>query len=131
VRALVLIVALAAVAFAAVEERAARRADALSQLALELHGQPRAELAHARALRDSARHVSPDTAPALDYAVLLGRAGNLRAAGAQAQRVTREEPENIRAWAVLSVAARGYDSDLAATARARVLALAPPVPPAR
>jgi hypothetical protein len=130
-RAAVLVVALAALAFAAVEEQAASRADTLSKLALNPRGNPRAELARARRLRDRARQVSPDTAPALDYAVLLGRAGNLRAAGAQAEQVTRAEPENIRAWAVLSLAAKRYDSDLAATARARALALAPPVPPAR
>jgi hypothetical protein len=131
-RLLVLAVALAALAFLAVEEHAARRADTVSRLALAPHGRPgAAELGRATALVHTARHVSPDTAPSLDYAVLLGRAGRFQAAGATAQQVIELEPSNIRAWAVLSVAARRYDSGLAARARARVLALAPPVPPAR
>lgn len=131
-RLLVLAVALAALAFLGVEEHAARGADKVSKLALAPRGTPdAAELEKARVLVGRARHVSPDTAPSVDYAVLEGRAGRYRAAGETLHRVLAQEPENIRAWAVLSLAARRYDSGLAARARARVLALAPPVPPAR
>jgi hypothetical protein len=131
-RAALLVLAVAALAFCAVELRAATGAETVSKLALAPRGTPgSAELAEAQRLVDHSRHVSPDTGPTLDLAVLQGRARQARAAGATAQRVIAQEPRNIRAWAVLSVAARGYDSDLAATARARVLALAPPVPPAR
>jgi hypothetical protein len=131
-RVLVLVAALAAVAFLVVEERAAEGADAVSRLSLRPHGTPSAaDLARARDLVARARHVSPDTAPSLDLAVLQGRAGRFRAAVAGASAVAAEEPRNIRAWALIALAARPYDSGLAARARARVLSLAPPVPPAR
>jgi Flp pilus assembly protein TadD len=131
-RLLVLGAALAAIAFFAVQEHAARGADTVSKLSLRPTRTPdAAELRRSQALVRRARRVSPDTQPSVDLAILQGRAGGFRAAGSTAQGVLAQEPENIRAWAVLSLVARRYDSDLAGRARARVLALAPPVPPAR
>jgi hypothetical protein len=127
-RLLVLLFAVVAVGFLAVEERGTRAADSIFRAALDPHGTPgAAELTRAAELARTARNVSPDTQPIVDLGVLEGRAGRYRAAGAHFAEVTRREPENVRAWVLLSLVANRYDSGLAARARARARSLAPPI----
>src|SRR4051794_11697130 len=125
----VALVALAGAAYLVALERGARAADRVTGYALTQPGAAR--LREAQALVRTARHVSPDTQPAVDLGIAQARAGRLPAAGATLASVTRQEPENARAWTLLCLVAPRYDSGLAATACARERALAPPVPPAR
>jgi Flp pilus assembly protein TadD len=125
----VLLIALAGAGYLIALERGARAADRVTGVALVTPDAAR--LRQAQALVRTARHVSPDTQPTLDLGIAQARAGDRRAAGASFAAVTRQEPRNARAWTLLCLIARRYDSDLAATACARERALAPPVPPAR
>jgi len=125
-RVLVAVVAIALAGFLAVQERGARAADRLTGAALS-EPDP-ARLAQAARDERTARQWNPDTQPALDLAIVEARAGRFPQAGARIVAVTREEPRNARAWTLLCTVAKRYDSDLAATACARVRDLAPPVP---
>jgi hypothetical protein len=128
-RVAVLVVALAAAGYLIALEHGARAADRVTGIALAKPDAAR--LKQAEALVQTARHVSPDTQPTLDLGIAQARARRLRAAAESFAGVTRAEPRNARAWTLLCLTARRYDSGLAATACARERALAPPVPPAR
>jgi hypothetical protein len=81
---------------------------------------------------DRSRRFNPDTRPILLEANLLTffRAGNDRAL-ALAREVTRQEPDNVNAWAIVAGMASRLDPPLAVRARQRIRELSPPVPPAR
>jgi hypothetical protein len=129
-RLVVIVLALAAAGFLTVQERGARAADAISHAAPT--GKPTArQLRTAREEVKTAGRWNPDTDPSINFGILQAFAGDYRAAGATFAAVARKEPQNAQAWALLSVTAARYDSDLAATARARARALEPSVPPAR
>jgi Flp pilus assembly protein TadD len=81
---------------------------------------------------ERARRFDPDTQP------LLLEAGALRffkeesaKALGLAREVTRREPENVSAWALVAILADRLDPRLAARARRRAGELSPPVPPPR
>jgi Flp pilus assembly protein CpaB len=124
-RVVVAVVALAAAGLLAVQERAARATDRITATALADPDPQR--LAAARADLPTARRWNPDTIPAQDLAVAEARAGHYEQAGERLLAVTRQEPENARAFDLLCSIAKRYDSDLAGTACARLRALAPPV----
>jgi len=121
-RVLVVVLALAAAGFLVVQERGARAADRLTGAALTA-----ADPAKAEALERTATRLNPDTQPLLDLGIVEARAERFEAAGARFAEVTRREPRNARAWTLLCTVAKRYDSDLAATACARVRALVPPL----
>ena len=125
VRVLVAALALALAGFLAVQERGARAADRITGAALADPDPQR--LAEAEADLATAERWNPDTTPALDLAIAEARAGRYPQAGARIVAVTRQEPENARAFQLLCSVAKRYDSDLAVTACARVRDLAPPV----
>ena len=125
VRVLVAALALALAGFLAVQERGARAADRITGTALADPNPQR--LAEATSDLATAERWNPDTTPALDLAIAEARAGRYPQAGARIVAVTRQEPENARAFQLLCSVAKRYDSDLAATACARVRVLAPPV----
>lgn len=81
---------------------------------------------------ERSRRFNPDTRPILLEANLLSffRAGNARALRL-AKEVTRREPANVTAWAIVAGLADRLDPPLAARARHRIRELSPPVPPAR
>jgi Flp pilus assembly protein TadD len=122
---LVAVIALAGAGFLAVQERATRATDRITAAAL---ADP-APAAAARAERDlaAAERWNPDSTPSLDLAIVEARAGETEQATRRIQAVTREEPANARAWQLLCSVAERYDSDLAASACARLRELAPPV----
>jgi hypothetical protein len=132
VRVVLVIASLAAAAFLVVQERGARAAAGIGNTALAPTGVPGGrQVAATRSKLATAERWNPDTTPRVDVGVLEVRARQYRAAGADFAAVTRREPENAQAWALLALAAQRYDSGLAAKARARARALEPPVPPAR
>jgi hypothetical protein len=124
-RVVIAVLALAAAGFLAVQERAARATDRITGAALAAPDPHR--LAAATADLRTATTLNPDATPRLDLAIAEARAGRFAQAGARVLAVTRDEPENVRAWQLLCGVAKRYDSDLAATACARERALAPPV----
>jgi len=131
IRTVICVLALAAAAFLVVEERGARAAADIQHSALASGVPKPGQVAAARGQLKAAERWNPDTDPRVDIGVLEVRAGHFRAAGAEFAAVTRREPENAQAWALLSFAAARYDSGLAARARDRARALEPPVPRAR
>src|SRR3954447_7605517 len=124
-RVAVALIALAGAAYLVALEHGARAADRVTGYAFAKPDAAR--LRQAQGLVRRARHVSPDTQPTLDLGIALARAGRVRAAGASFASVTRQEPENARAWTLLCLVAPRYDSGLGATACARERVLAPPV----
>lgn len=124
-RILVAVLALAGAGFLAVQEQGARAADRITGAALADPDPQRL----AAATRDlaTAERWNPDSTPALDLAIAEARAERFEQAGARIKAVTDEEPDNARAFQLLCSVAKRYDSDLAATACARVRVLAPPV----
>jgi hypothetical protein len=125
VRVLIVVLALAAAGFLAVQERGARAADRLTGAAL-VDPDP-AALPAAAALERTATRLNPDLQPLLDLAIAEARAGRYQSAGSRISEVTRREPRNARAWTLLCTVAKRYDSDLAATACARLRVLVPPL----
>jgi hypothetical protein len=90
-----------------------------------------AQAERAARLYERARAFNPDTRPILLEANLLTffRAGNVRALRL-AKDVTRREPANVNAWAIVAGMAARLDPPLAARARRRIAELSPPAPPA-
>src|SRR5215218_5171760 len=129
VRALIVLLALIAAGWLAVQERAARAEAQLDAIAFDPGGAyGPAEVARAEDLLRADRRLNPDRRPDLYEAVVLGRAGRTPEAIAVLRRAVAAEPENLEAWGLLAGAARTEDPVLAARARARQRALAPPVP---
>ena len=123
-RIVLIVAALLAGAWLAVQERAARAEVGLTKIAFE-NGDP----AGPERLLAADRRLNPDQRPELFEAVILGRQGDFRGAVAALQRVTRAEPENIEAWGLLASAAKRTDPALAAEAQARARELSPPIRP--
>lgn len=125
-RALLLVAALAVGGWLLVQERAARAESELTHLAFATKGP--VDAAHVRSLLATDRRLNPDHRSDLFEGVLLARDGRPGAAVAALRRAVAAEPENVEAWALLASAAARQDPALATRARARVRALAPPVP---
>jgi predicted Zn-dependent protease len=85
------------------------------------------ERARALELIDRMERLTPDRRPQQLRGLVAYRAGDMRRAAAIFHGLTRAEPENLQAWALLARAAERYDPSLAAKARARARELAPPV----
>jgi Flp pilus assembly protein TadD len=131
-RVVVIVLALAAAGFLVVQERGARAAADIQKVSLSGTSDPTAQqVAKAREQVKTATKWNPDTEPIVNLGVIEARAGDFRAGGATLASVTAKEPENGQAWSLLAFAAKRYDSELEATARARVRELMPPVPRAR
>jgi len=129
IRALIVVIALLAGGWLAVQERAARAESDLETIAFGPGGAlDAASVARAEDLLRTDRRLNPDRRPDLYEAVVLGRAGRTREAIGVLRRAVAAEPDNLEAWALLARAARTEDPALAARARARQRELAPPVP---
>jgi hypothetical protein len=129
----IVVVAVVAIAWLAAGLHAAdleRRANAVGANQPGRFSVPKAE--EASRFYERSRRFNPDTRPILLEANLLSffRAGNDRAL-ALAREVTRREPANVNAWAIVAGMAVRLDPPLAVRARARIRELSPPVPPAR
>jgi hypothetical protein len=79
-------------------------------------GASTATLTRAEADLKDSRLLNPDAQPDVDLALLYRARGEIDRASATIEDVVRREPDNLVAWGVLAVLARGRDS--AAFARA-------------
>jgi len=122
VRIVLILAALLAGAWLATQARAARAEQELTKIAFENQ-----DPADAPSLLEADRLLNPDRRPDLFEGVILGRRGDFPGAVAALRRVTRAEPENVEAWALLASAAKRTDPRLAAEAAATARRLAPPV----
>ena len=131
-RVVVIVLSLVAVGYLLVQERGARAAADIQKVALSGTSDPTPQqVSEARELIKRATKWNPDTEATVNLGVIEARAGDFAAGGATLRSVTLQEPENGQAWSLLAFAAKRYDSELEATARARVRELMPPVPRAR
>ena len=130
-RVLLVLCAVAAIAWLAVAELGARAETQLTALAFGSGARPSAaELRRADALIARAERLNPDPRPKLYRGVLAMRAGDPRRAARIFAAVAREQPRDVEAWGLVRTAARAAgDAALEHQAAARVRALAPPVPP--
>jgi hypothetical protein len=132
VRAVMLVLAAAVIAWSATQLAAVKAQERLTAIAFRPVGDPTpAELRETRSLVETGERLNADRQPSLLRGVIVLRAGDAAAATREFAALTRDEPENLPAWALLARAAGEQgDQALAARARARQTALAPPVPPA-
>jgi tetratricopeptide (TPR) repeat protein len=77
-----------------------------------------AELAAAESDLRAARLLNADTAPDVNRALLYRARGEEERASALLQDVLAREPDNLVAWAVLGLLARGRDAEAVRRARA-------------
>jgi predicted Zn-dependent protease len=122
VRIALIVAALLAGTWLAVQTRAARAEQQLTAIAFE-----NGNLNDAPTLLKADRLLNPDHRADLFEGVILGRRGDLPGAVAAFGRVTTAEPENIEAWGLLASAAKRTDPALAARAQATARRLSPPV----
>ena len=121
-RILLIVAALTAGAWLAVQARGAHAETRLTKIAFE-----NGNLDDAQRLLQADRLLNPDHRPDLFEGVILGRRGDFPGAIRAIRRVTAAEPENIEAWGLLASAAQRTDPALAARARAAARRLSPPV----
>jgi Flp pilus assembly protein TadD len=122
VRIALIVAALLAGTWLAVQTRAARAEQQLTAIAFE-----NGNLNDAPTLLKADRLLNPDHRADLFEGVILGRRGDFPGAVAAFGRVTTAEPENIEAWGLLASAAKHTDPALAARAQATARRLSPPV----
>jgi hypothetical protein len=106
-RVAVAVVAVLVLGWLAVMERDLRLQDA-GTAALRPGSPPAALVAAADDLR-AARLLNPDPAPDVNLALVQRAQGEPRRALATIEDVVAREPDNLQAWAILAVLARGQD----------------------
>lgn len=126
-RIVVFVLALSAAAWLAVAARSFSAQEEIATLALSSRAPDRADLAEARALVSRAGRLNPDVRVEQGIGALEFRTGDRAAAVRTFRRLTAREPRNAELWALLARVARDYDPELAARAKGRERALAPPV----
>jgi hypothetical protein len=124
-RALLALLALAAIAWLALSYRNTRLLDEAFEIA-GTHDIPQQRIEHGLDLADRARPLNPDRAHIERLrAVLQRRTGRLDLAIDTMERSTRAEPDNSDSWAELSELSRDVNPELSARARARWAELDP------
>ena len=96
-----------------------------SGVAVVQRGGSAATLARAEDDLRRATLLSPDTRPDLDRALLLRAQGKTGEALALARSVVAREPDNLVAWGIAGVLARGHDAGAERAARAALKRLDP------
>jgi hypothetical protein len=124
-RAAVVILSAAAIAWLAAGIAASRAQDDLGRLVATTAVADRADIARADELRRRAERYVPGRRPSLLEATLRLR-GDRQGAARLLEDVVADEPENAEAWLLLAEATDGREAE---QARERVRALAPDVPP--
>jgi hypothetical protein len=132
VRAVLLVLAVAVIAWTATQVAALNAQERLTEIAFRPVGDPTPdELRETQDLVKTGERLNADRMPSLLRGVIVLRARDAAGAAREFAAITRDEPENLPAWALLArAAAENRDEALAERARARQAALAPPVPPA-
>jgi predicted Zn-dependent protease len=128
VRAAILLLAAAAIAWLAVAIAASRSQDELRDLVQATERPTAADVARADELRRAAER-TPGSRPALMEATLRLKGGDTAGARRILEGVVRDEPDNGEAWLLLARATEESEPARSAQARARVRELAPSVPP--
>ena len=126
-RGLVAVVAVAVAGWLGVQAVGAHGDAEVTRITLSERTPSAQQRARASMLIDRMERLNPDERPEQLRGLVAYRAGDMRRATAIFAAITRREPENLQAWALLSRAAERYDPSLAATARERMAELAPPV----
>lgn len=122
-RVALVVVALFALAWLAVMERDARLLDRGADAVRP--GATAAELGRAQDDLEAARLLNPDTRPDQELALLHEARGDSERALATMEDVVRREPDDLVAWGVLAVLARGDDPAVEARAVAAARRLDP------
>jgi predicted Zn-dependent protease len=128
VRALFVLIALAAIAWMALGLRstnALQAGERIRDAAAAEGGVADMELERAQRELARARQHAPDADALLVEAELLVRAGRDREAVPLLERLVREEPENIDGWFLLNAATKNTDPERSAEAARRGRALSP------
>ena len=129
-RAVLVLLAVAAIAWLVAALDASRAQDDLARLVAAPDPPTAADRERAAELREQAETAVPGRRPSLLEATLLVQADDPVAAVRLLEDVVGDEPENGEAWLLLAQAAVAAGNvDLAAHARERVRVLAPRVPP--
>jgi predicted Zn-dependent protease len=128
IRAAIVLLALAAVAWLGAGIAASRAQDDLARLVATTAQPDDADLAHAVDLRRKAERWAPGRRPSLLEATLRLKSDDREGAAELLEDVVADEPENAEAWLLLAQASEDRDPEREAEARARVRALAPDVP---
>jgi hypothetical protein len=129
VRAIVVVIAVAAIAWLGVMERDARRYD--RGIAAGGRLDDPATIARAEGDMRAARLLNPDRTPDLGLAVILATTGRRSEARALLEGVARDEPDNLSAWDALRFVNGDRDPALARRVTAEIGRLDPLSPPAR
>jgi len=129
VRAIVVVVAVAVIAWLGVMERDGRRYDRAIAAGGRLDNPAR--IARAEGDLRAARLLNPDRTPDLGLAVILVTTGRRSEARALLEDVVREEPDNLSAWDALRFVNDDRDPLLARRVSAEIRRLDPLAPPAR
>lgn len=129
VRAAIVLIAVAAIAWLGAGVAASRAQDELRDLVNDTERPTPAQVRRAHELRERAERGTPGQRAALIEATLLLKGDDAAGAGRVLERAVREEPENAEAWLLLARATEDDDPARSEQAMARVRALAPDVPP--
>jgi predicted Zn-dependent protease len=124
---LVAVVAVAALAWLALNMRDLNRFEDGERLALA-QNTTRSQVDEAARLLEDSRFLNPDTRPMITEGAMLVARGDARDGRALLEKAVRREPDNVFAWAVLASATRRLDPERSREARARAAELSPPVP---
>lgn len=126
-RVLVAVVAVAALAWLALNLRDLNRFEDGERLALAPNT-TRSQVDEAARLLEDSRFLNPDTRPMITEGAMLVARGDAREGRALLEKAVHREPDNVVAWAVLAAATRRLDPERSRQARARAAELSPPVP---
>ena len=129
VRAAMVLIAVAAIAWLAAGIAASRSQDELRELVSGTERPTAAQIARADKLRRAAERATPGQRAALMEATLRLKGADDAGALRVLERAVREEPQNAEAWLLLARATEDDDPARSERAMARVRALAPDVPP--
>jgi predicted Zn-dependent protease len=128
-RAAIVVIAVAAIAWLAAGIAASRAQDELRALVSGTERPTAAQIARADELRRAAERATPGQRAAMMEATLRIKGDDRVGARRVLERTVREEPANAEAWLLLARATEDDDPAVSERAMARVRALAPAVPP--
>jgi Tfp pilus assembly protein PilF len=129
VRAVIVLIAVAAITWLAAGVAATRAQDELRALVSGTERPTAAQIARADELRRAAERATPGQRAALMEATLRLKGADAAGARRVLERTVRKEPDNAEAWLLLARATEDDDPAGSERAMARVRALAPDVPP--
>ena len=126
-RAILLVVALVAVGYLAVQLQASHRLDEGKEIAFSPRQVSPSDSRRAERRLEDAEALNNDATPDIYRAIVIARAGRRQEAIGILQDVVRREPENVEAWGWLEFASRGRYPALNARVRARIRELNPQI----